>query len=179
MNILFFITPKCDVAYLTDQDTLRNVLEKMEYHHYSAIPILSKEGKYIGTITEGDLLWEIKNHFGLNLREAEKVKLSELKMNKHYNPVDISSSMEDLLKKALSRSFVPVVDDYGYFIGIIRRHELVNYLYQYVNLAEKETKVPKETGGYRNILIRRKHRKDYKNSDSTHALKATHYLRIP
>ena len=60
MNLLFFLTPKGKVAYIYDDFTLRQTLEKMEYHRYSAVPILTREGKYVGTITEGDLLWAIK-----------------------------------------------------------------------------------------------------------------------
>ena len=49
MNILFFLTPKSEVAYVYDTDTVRQVLEKMENHRYSAIPVISKEdGSYIG-----------------------------------------------------------------------------------------------------------------------------------
>ena len=61
MNILFFLTPKVDVAYIYDTFSLRQVLEKMEYHKYSCIPIINENGKYAGTITEGDLLWGLKN----------------------------------------------------------------------------------------------------------------------
>ena len=68
MNILFFLTPKCDVAYLEEDYTLRQALEKMEFHRYSTIPILTKDGKYYGTMTEGDLLWEIKNDLHMELK---------------------------------------------------------------------------------------------------------------
>lgn len=61
MNILFFLTPKSDVAYIYDNYSLRQVLEKMEYHKYSCIPVIGVDGKYVGTITEGDLLWGLKN----------------------------------------------------------------------------------------------------------------------
>ena len=40
MNILFFLTPKSEVAYISEEDTLRQALEKMEHHKYSAIPII-------------------------------------------------------------------------------------------------------------------------------------------
>ena len=45
MNILFFLTPKSEVAYISEEDTLRQALEKMEYHKYSAIPIISRTGR--------------------------------------------------------------------------------------------------------------------------------------
>ena len=68
MNILFFLTPKIDVAYVYDCHTIRQALEKMEFHRYSSIPIINKYGKYIGTLTKGDLLWSLKNDFSLNLK---------------------------------------------------------------------------------------------------------------
>ena len=66
MNILFFLTPKNEVAYVENDDTLRQVLEKIEYHKYTAIPMLNKNGKYVGTVTEGDLLRYIKEKWFLN-----------------------------------------------------------------------------------------------------------------
>lgn len=60
MNILFFLTPKSEVAYVEETDTLRQALEKMEHHGYAAVPLLSTEGKYLGTLTDGDVLWGLK-----------------------------------------------------------------------------------------------------------------------
>ena len=70
MNILFFLRPKSEVAYIYDYHTLRQALEIMEYHKYSSVPILNREGKYVGTITEGDLLWSLKKRNLLNLKDA-------------------------------------------------------------------------------------------------------------
>lgn len=138
MNILFFLTPKCDVAFVEENDTLRNALEKMEYHRYSAIPVLSRDGRFVGTLTEGDLLFEIKNQLQLDLREAERVRVKDIAMKNHYDPVDVSSSMEGLVKLALTQNFVPIVDDLEHFIGIVRRRELMNYLYQHQSFSEPE-----------------------------------------
>ena len=60
MNILFFLTPKEEVAHIMESDNLRQVLDKMEHHGFTALPMLNKKGKYIGTVTEGDLLWYLK-----------------------------------------------------------------------------------------------------------------------
>ena len=61
MNILFFLTPKAVCAYVRAEDSVRQALERMEKNGYAALPILSKDGRYRGTLTEGDLLWAIKN----------------------------------------------------------------------------------------------------------------------
>ena len=60
MNIAFFLTPKSEVAYEYTDATMRQVIERMEHHGYTAIPLIDKTGKYVGTLTEGDLLWTLK-----------------------------------------------------------------------------------------------------------------------
>lgn len=68
MNILFFLHPKQEVAYVYDDCTLRQVLETMEHHKYASIPMLNRQGEYVGTITEGDLLWGMKYRSGCRFR---------------------------------------------------------------------------------------------------------------
>lgn len=130
MNILFFLTPKHDVAFVYDHDTLRQALEKMEYHKYSAVPMINRQGRYIGTLTEGDLLWGIKNQYNLNLKEAENVQISAIPRRMDNKPVSAGAAMEDLIDKALNQNFVPVIDDQKNFIGIITRKDIIRYFYE-------------------------------------------------
>ena len=130
MNILFFLTPKSEVAYISEEDTLRQALEKMEHHKYSAIPIISRTGRYIGTLTEGDLLWGIKNQYHLDLKGAEKIPITAIKRRLDNRPVKADADMEDLLDRAINQNYVPVVDDKGSFIGIITRKEIIKYCYK-------------------------------------------------
>ena len=57
MNIAYFIKPKNTVQVVYSNYTVRQVIEKMKFYGYSAIPVLTEDGKYFGTVTEGDLLW--------------------------------------------------------------------------------------------------------------------------
>lgn len=72
MNILFFLTPKSEVAHIYEDDTVRQALDKMECFRYSTIPLLSKDGTYVGTITEGDLLWGIRKRIPDELQRSRK-----------------------------------------------------------------------------------------------------------
>ncbi len=87
MNILFFIKPKSELAYIYDYHTLRQALEIMEYHKYSSVPILNKEGKYVGSITEGDLLWSLKKWNILNLKDAEDISIMKVERRLDYQCV--------------------------------------------------------------------------------------------
>lgn len=129
MNILFFLTPKSDVAFIYEDETLRQALEKMEHHKFAAVPLISRKGRYIGTITEGDLLWGIKNKFNLNLKEAEHIPVTCIDRRADNRPVFADSDMEDLIDKALNQNFVPVMDDQKNFIGIITRKDILKYFY--------------------------------------------------
>jgi CBS domain-containing protein len=130
LNILFFLTPKKDVAYLDEKDTMRQALEKMEYHRYTSIPIIDNEGKYLGTITEGDLLWSLKNSLGLDLRSTENILIREVPRRMDNKPVSINANIEDLIYTAMHQNFVPVIDDQDVFIGIIKRSDIIQYCYQ-------------------------------------------------
>ena len=126
-SVLFFLTPKAMCAYLYDDFTIRQALEKMEAAGYAAIPILNRKGEHRGTLTEGDLLWAMKNMCAMDLRKAEAQRLMEIPRRKDNVPVRITASMQDLIERASHQNFVPVVDDYGAFIGLITRKAIIQY----------------------------------------------------
>ena len=129
INILFFLTPKAEVAFLENGYSLHQVLEKMEYYKYSAIPILNSKGEYIGTLTEGDILWYCRHNDINALNRSEDLFLTDIPRRNDYATVNASSNMEDLLSTALRQNFVPVVDDCEKFIGIITRSDIIQYYY--------------------------------------------------
>ncbi|SHK20444.1 CBS domain-containing protein [Anaerobranca californiensis DSM 14826] len=129
MNIAFFLTPKNEVVYEYENATMRQVMEKMDYHRYTAIPIISNEGKYVATITEGDLLWKMKNTPDITFKDTSKISIKEVVKRTTNRPVSINSNVEDLIELAINQNFVPVIDDKGIFIGIIKRSDILGYCY--------------------------------------------------
>lgn len=129
MNILFFLKPKNEVEFIYDDDSLRQVMEKMEYHRYSAIPLISRQhGTYIGTVTARDLLWFVKDEHNLSVKESEEISVMHVNRDHDNLPVDADADMEDLIDKIANQNFVPVIDDSNIFIGIITRRDVINYL---------------------------------------------------
>ena len=126
-NILFFLTPKAMCSYLYDDYTMRQALEKMEATGFAALPILNRRGEYRGTLTEGDLLWGIKNMCYMDMRQAEARRIMEISRRKDNVPVRVTTAMHDLVERASHQNFVPVVDDKNAFIGIITRRAIIQY----------------------------------------------------
>ena len=127
MNILRFLTPKIEVEYISFDSSVRQGLEKMKYHGYAAIPVIDDEGVYKGTVTEGDFLWALYNNSSPDLKRLEKTELKTI-IRLDYQPVKASASIDEILSRAYSQNFVPVVDDRGVFIGIIKRKDIIRYL---------------------------------------------------
>lgn len=128
MNVISLLLPKTQVAYLEEDDSIRQGLEKMRAHRYTAIPVLSKDGHYIGTVSEGDFLWHILDRRNNSLKEQEMLSIKEV-LRENFNPaVGIGVSMEELMERAMRQNFVPVVDDRGFFIGIVTRQSIIRNL---------------------------------------------------
>ena len=129
-NILFFLTPKAMCAFVYDDYSVRQALEKMESAGYAALPILSKHGEYRGTLTEGDLLWALKNMCYMDIRQAEARRIMEITRRKDNVPAKVTTDMKDLVQRASSQNFVPVVDDKNAFIGIVTRRAIIKFCQQ-------------------------------------------------
>ena len=129
-NILFFLTPKAMCAFVYDDYTIRQALEKMEASGYAALPILNKRGEYRGTLTEGDLLWALKNMCYMDMRQAEARRIMEITRRKDNISVRVTTGMQDLVERASTQNFVPVVDDKDAFIGIVTRSAIIKYCRQ-------------------------------------------------
>ena len=127
MNLLFFLTPKVSCSHLESDESLREAIERMNLAGYTSLPIIDKEGRYLGTMAEGDLLRGLVRICGGDLKQAELTNIMELPRRRDYAPVRVSEDTESLLNKALDQNFVPVVDDRDTFIGIVTRTTMMQY----------------------------------------------------
>lgn len=132
-NIMFFLTPKCDVVYVYEDFNIRQVLEKIRYYKYTAMPIIDREGRYVGTITEGDLLWKMADENIATFEQAEEIPIASIKGRVNNRPVNAEAEMESLIDLAVRQNFVPVVDDNNVFVGIVTRKDIIQYLYRSYN----------------------------------------------
>lgn len=127
MNILFFLIPKSDTAYIYSDFTVRQALEKMKYYKYTAIPMIDRDGRYIGTVTEGDFLWTFANNMD-KLGDFEQTPIVDIERRVNNRPVNIDANIEDLMDMSLYQNFIPVIDDQMVFIGLVTRKDIIQYL---------------------------------------------------
>ncbi|WP_417043709.1 CBS domain-containing protein [Dysosmobacter sp.] len=143
MNIAYFLLPKNSVAYLYDDYTFRQGLEKMRYHGYTAIPVITREGQYAGTVSEGDFLWRLlaeeeSTQHPLSMKDLEGLRIRDILNRDAYPPVRITVTMEELVNSAMQQNFIPVVDDLGNFTGIVTRKDIIRYFSEQKDAAEPQ-----------------------------------------
>ncbi|MGM9609876.1 MAG: CBS domain-containing protein [Eubacteriales bacterium] len=126
MNILRFLIPKSQVAFIQNDCSVRQGLEKMRYHGYNALPVIDAEGRYVGMVKDGDFLWLIVDRGGSDLVALEDSPLAKI-IRQDNPPVKNSAPMTELLERVKENNFVPVIDDRECFIGLIRRKDVIEY----------------------------------------------------
>lgn len=130
MNLAYFLIPKNDTVYLYDTYTFRQGLEKMRHHGYTAIPVITKGGQYVGTVSEGDFLWRLlerQDDAPCSMKDMEHLQIRDILRPNSYPSVRVTFGMEELLNSAMNQNFIPVVDDLGTFIGIVTRKDIIRY----------------------------------------------------
>ena len=140
MNIAYFLLPKSEVAYLRENMTVRQGLEKMKRSGFTAIPVIDRQNRYKGVISEGDFLWSILQ-ITESLEEVSMKNMEDLSVKDILSPgrtkaVCIDKTMEELLEQAQNKNFVPVIDDRKVFIGIVTRKDIMKYFIE-INLVKR------------------------------------------
>lgn len=137
-NILFFLTPKSSIDMIYEDDTLGQTVNRMKRHEFTSYPLInSVTGKYIGTITQGDILRDISNRDLILRQEADK-PITMIRRKRDYRPVRISADISELFEYAKTQNFIPVVDDSGVFIGIVTRKCILQALMDELDRCEKK-----------------------------------------
>ncbi len=143
MNIAKIMTPKYNTACLQDTSSVRQGLELMNRHGYTAIPVLNSEGKYIGSVTEGDFLRHITGVGTTELKEHEKYLVGDIFRPTFCPALDIHASEQQVIDAVLEQNYVPIVDDRGCLCGIVTRRSVILYLAEKLHpSAEKKSAAP-------------------------------------
>ncbi len=139
VNILRFVIPKSLVEYVTDDSSVRQALEKMLYHRYSAMPVIDSGGKFIGTLRSDDIFKHFMKSGRFDKLAAENMPVTEIMERGSSRPLYHNATVSDLIEEVKEHNFVPVVDDRGCFIGLILRRDVLNFLLKYFEENKDES----------------------------------------
>jgi CBS domain-containing protein len=127
MNVAFFLIPKSHVAYLTEGCSFRHGMEKLRRLGYTAIPVVTRDGRYMGSVNEGDFLWNIMSLGSIDPADLGDACIDQI-VSDRTPSVRVNTPVEELMDRLLDQNFVPVVDDRDIFVGIVTRRSVMAYL---------------------------------------------------
>lgn len=127
MNLIGMLKPKFSTTYLEEDDSLRKGLFIMKESGYTAVPVISESGQYVGTVKEGDFLWNM-------LREGEDIldnwTIKDIIKEGWNQAATDEEDSATLIERVLQQNFVPMVDDRNCYIGIITRRDIIQNILQ-------------------------------------------------
>lgn len=121
MNLAFFLTPVARVVWLPIHVPVAQAVQTMRIHRYTAVPLLDAQGRYVGTLTEGDLLFHLADAGA----EADRARLADVPRRVENRAVAVDTDIRGLLTVAADQNFVPVVDSRGVLMGIVTRKAIL------------------------------------------------------
>ena len=125
MNIFTILTPKSQTEFIEYDSTIRQALETFDFHKFSVVPLIDEEGKYVCTLSEGDILRYIKNEANFDIDVAESIKVNTIEKYRTYEALTVDASIDQILVLAMNQNFIPIIDDRGMYIGIIKRKDII------------------------------------------------------
>ena len=127
MNVFDALTPKMMTIYLDPKTTIRQALEKFDIYKFSCVPIVDERGNYVTTVSEGDILRYIKNKANFNIKDAESVLVVDIEHYREYKALSQTGTNDEIYNLILSQNFIPILDDRGKYIGIVKRKDVLKY----------------------------------------------------
>jgi CBS domain-containing protein len=140
VNLAFFLLPVANVVWLPITAAVSEAVRSMRDHSYTAVPLLDGHGRYVGTLTEGDLLFYLADHG----ESAETARLAAVPRRFEHRAVGIDADIRSLLRVAADQNFVPVTDSRGVLMGIVTRRAI---LVQCERLLAEHGLLPGSGGG--------------------------------
>ena len=115
MNALNFLKHKSDVTFVYEDHSVKRAMDEFRVSGFTALPILTRDGHYAGTISEGDFLRFLLRYDLIDMAETEQLEVRELPRR------------SDMMEIAVQQNFVPMVDGRGIFMGIVTRSDILGY----------------------------------------------------
>lgn len=132
-NVFEYLTPKASTNYFDADCTLLDALEKFDDNKYSVVPIIDKDGNFVSTISDGDVLRYLKNELHFDLSKAKNILVKDIPHYRPYQTLSVLTTPQVVCVLSLEQNFVPILDDRQKFIGIVKRKTIIQYLFQYMD----------------------------------------------
>ena len=125
MNTAMLIKPKSQVSFLYSDVNAWEGLTEFIKTGFTAVPVIDREGLYIGVVSERDFLYRILDNDSVQAIGSDGLTVGDLAGVTRFESVQIDAGFHELFERIISQNFIPVVDSRGMFSGIVTRHDVL------------------------------------------------------
>jgi len=119
------LKPKVMVAYIYGDLLAGEGLKEFIEHGYTAVPVIDREGMYLGVVSERDFLYRVLETGCVDSINTDDLTVADLASCSRFESVTIDADIETLFNRIIEQNFVPVVDSRGMFSGIVTRRDMM------------------------------------------------------
>ena len=127
MNTAMLLKPKSMVAYIGDLSA-KEGLKEFIAHGFTAVPVIDREGMYLGVVSERDFLYRLLDAGSVEAADANGHTVADLVSDTRFEAVTIDADMDILFNRIIEQNFVPVIDSRGMFSGIVTRKDVLMHM---------------------------------------------------
>ncbi len=125
MNTAMLLKPKSQVSYLYGDMSAGEGLRRFIKTGFTAVPVIDREGLYLGVVSERDFLYRILDDGSILSLENDSLTVADLASVTRFVSAQIDTDHRVLLEKIISQNFIPIVDSRGMFSGIVTRKDII------------------------------------------------------
>ncbi|OJF95325.1 cyclic-di-AMP-binding protein CbpB [Alkalibacterium sp. 20] len=118
------VKPAEKVAVVGVKNGLDHALLLLTTDKYAVVPVLDARSKMRGLISMPIIMQTIMDIEDVHFEKLSEIKVGEV-MDTDYPAVTEDFELEDVLRMLVNHAFITVVDNEGYFKGIITRSEIL------------------------------------------------------
>ena len=128
MNTAMLLKPKSMGAYIYGDLSAKEGLKEFIAHGFTAVPVIDREGMYLGVVSERDFLYRLLDAGSVEAADANGYTVADLVSDTRFEAVTIDADMDILFNRIIEQNFVPVIDSRGMFSGIVTRKDVLMHM---------------------------------------------------
>lgn len=140
-----FIIPATRIAFVEDDNPLYHAFLILTKVKYSKIPVLDRKSRVVGLLSLAMITDKMMTTDSITLEPLNQLKVRDVMQTKFDKINFAQTTLETQLHLLVDNAFLPVIDDYGVFQGLLTRREWIK-AFNYVahNFEKKYEVLPKK-----------------------------------
>lgn len=140
-----FIIPATRIAFVEDDNPLYHAFLILTKVKYSKIPVLDRKNRVVGLLSLAMITDKMMTTDSITLEPLNQLKVRDVMQTKFDKINFAQTTLETQLHLLVDNAFLPVIDDYGVFQGLLTRREWIK-AFNYVahNFEQKYEVLPKK-----------------------------------